>query len=394
MEAKRRRDGRSRGGARRAADPILPSRRAALAVLRRSIAEGRAPVLLTGEPGSGKTWLTRRLIAADRSGRRWLAIDVAPATETADLLRAIAGRLGLEADACDSAGRLRLRVEAALRESSTDGHRLALVVDECHLATDELLEGLRVASNDLGRPSGFDALVLVGQTPLIGRLTTQALRGLDARLATRAHLGPLDADEAEAWLRQRRPDVLWTAALAERLHRDARGNAVCLRRLADDLSEPLRPAGRASRAIRNGVMPRTCPPEPSPVDVAAPVGAPIPARPPLRVEEGLIEVGWDTEPAPEADTPLGPATWTAHRPASEPIGDRYSALQARLERERNGVPDLDDEWPVPENAEGVDDPSAPGASRQASSVRADAGQRHAPYGDLFQATSPHSGDEP
>lgn len=317
----------------------LPSRSAAIAALRDALHGEPGPILLTGEAGAGKTWLWGRL-AADRADRlRWLAVDLAPTTDPADVFRALGHALGLaEPD------HARRPLADFLAEQAEEGRRWALVVDEAHNASADVLEELRLLSNRLGRPGGFATLVLSAQTRLARRLATAPLAALEARVSSRIHLRPIDADEARDLLARLRPGRPWSIAEVEELHREAGGNPRRLLRLAAS-SRP-RPASSPARPL----------PEVAPRAIAPP---PVPRlgsdRPPLRVEEGLIEVGWDgpdTEGAPSPAPVAAPRSLVMVEPGpepereveaesdlltgeDEPIHDHYAALQAWNEWARN-----------------------------------------------------------
>jgi general secretion pathway protein A len=363
--------------------PLLPSRRAAWERLRTATAGASGPVLLTGEPGSGKTWLAARLAAEpggpDAPG--WLAVDLAPGLDAAGLFRLLADGLGLVPEAGTPADRLARLVGEALAELAEDGRRRALVVDEAHLGGDDVLEALRLLSNRLGRADGLAALVLAGQTPLLRRLATRPLAALAARVAAHVHLGPVEVEEVPML----RPEVD-SAAEAERLHRDAQGNPARLLRLAPAI--PARPAPRAVASARRGEPPSAVPP---------PAPALVPARPPLRVEDGLIEVGWegDAEPRSEAPEPAAlaaptppPAAAPAPGPAAqagaearalgveEVVDDPYAALQAWAEWSAS-----QGRGPIDAEAEPELEPDAPGPDP--AGLRAEGAQAFAPYGQLF-----------
>ncbi|GIW86758.1 MAG: hypothetical protein KatS3mg108_1082 [Isosphaeraceae bacterium] len=140
---------------------LLPSRLAAWTRLQAGLAEA-TPVLLTGEPGSGKSWLARRLITLREPRTRWLWIDVGPDMTPAELLQAILETLGMPSEGQRSAGSLRLELRAILAQLSEDGWQTGLVVDELQLAGPRLFEELRLLVNGMGTAGGGVAVASGG----------------------------------------------------------------------------------------------------------------------------------------------------------------------------------------------------------------------------------------
>jgi len=380
----------------------LPSRLAALGLCRAALAaEEPGPVLLTGEAGSGKTWLGNRLIDGWAADRRWLAVDLAPTSDPADLHRALGRGLGLP-----DCARTRGGLAEFLAEADDDGRRWSLMVDEAHNASAEVLEELRLLSNRLGRPGGFAALLLMGQTRLARRLGTIPLAAMAARIAARVHLRPIDADEGRDLLAGRFPGRPWGGAEADHLHREAGGNPRRLLRLAAPL------AARAGSLAAPPDRPESIGTIPGPTLLpGSRLGA---SRPPLRVEDGLIEVGWDgpepaAEPATEAATVPSAVTQDIELPSELTVGDKevvhdhYAALQAWNEWARNqgrqpavGVESsaltADPSEPEPEPEPEPDEESRPYPGD--TNVWADEQHGFAPYSQLFsrlkQAANPET----
>ena len=303
---------------------VLPSRRGALSACRDAL--GHGPVLLTGAAGVGKTWLGR-LLAAQDGRRRWVCVDAAPGMTAEDFLRAFAAAMGADTPA-GSAGSVRLAVREALRAATLDGGAVALVLDEAHLPADDVLEEVRLLANRLGREDGLAALVVSGQTALARRLDSRSLDALESRLAARVHLLPLDLDEAAALLESRGMGLARDRDRLETLHRDAAGNP----------SRLLRQAMRLGGDVTQPPIALQVAETPSHSSELEPM---IPVKPPLRVEEGLIEVGWDSESEPESEVDLrGPEEHFSDDPEDvaedeEPVEDHYAALQAWGEWARN-----------------------------------------------------------
>src|SRR5262249_4991123 len=112
-----------------------------------------------------------------------------------------------------------------------------------------------------------------------------------------------------------------------------------------------------------------------------------PSRPPLRVEDGLIEVGWEP---PRTTTASAGAAAEARMPepraisgAGEPIDDHYAALQAWDQRARNqgADPSADDATGAIEEPEEGDPQAAPTPDDPDVWVEGEHG--FAPYSRLF-----------
>jgi len=341
----------------------VASRRSALDALASAFGEAQAPgtaFLLTGEAGAGKTWLRRRLEAGLPAGRRVVVVEAGPAYDAADFLTLAAAALGLEADARPAP--LRLAIAAALEDEGREGRSCLLAVENAQHASPEVWAEVEALADGLGAPGGFAGLILVGRTELVRRLASRSMRHVAGRLSKHVHLPPLDVEEASRLL----PGV--DADEVERLHRDAAGNARRLLALAG-VVRPAVPAAPPAR--REALAPRPAPALPdeapaaptpqlrareveAPADAAteAAVSAPalLPSRPPLRVEDGLIEVGWDgsleaersaafddlDEPEAEADVEDEDEDDSEEDPAAdERVEDHYAALQAWTEWARN-----------------------------------------------------------
>src|SRR3954462_7348133 len=76
-------------------DFALPSRGEAIIALRPAIEAQAGPLLVTGEPGVGKTWLWRRLHAETPHSWRWTVVDVPPSIDPATFYHLIGHGLGL-----------------------------------------------------------------------------------------------------------------------------------------------------------------------------------------------------------------------------------------------------------------------------------------------------------
>lgn len=171
----------------------------ALARLLAGLADGEGFLLLTGEPGTGKTLLCHSLL--DRLGR-----DVSPAFLThthlrdrAGLLQALLHDLGLPHEGRGEAD-MRLALVDHLLGRYREGKRTVIVVDEAHHLNVEQLEELRLLGNLEGPVGKAVQVILAAQPALETTLTLPALTALRQRLAVRVRLDPLPLDESADYL--------------------------------------------------------------------------------------------------------------------------------------------------------------------------------------------------
>ena len=382
----------SPGRAEASRDEFVPSsRRVALDLVRSAL--GAGPVLITGDAGIGKTWLWQRVAAGSTDPRSWVDVDLSPADDPASFLRAVGHSLGLEPTG-HRWGRTDLR--DALAERAADGERRVLVVEEAHNLSAAVAEEIRVLSNRLGRPDGFAGLVLVGQTSLAFRMSNRPLAALEARLAARIHLTAIDADEAREIMARHQPDPRRTVDSVEQAHRDAAGNP---RRLLRSMARLDTPAPRLAtvsateaptRSVSAPPLPVAPPPAapaptPAPVAVVSPTPLTGPDRPPLHVEDGLIEVGWSADEAASTDDADDKAP--AAGPREEAVHDHYAALQAWREwtdnQNRRELAELGMR-PAPNGPVGDEDEETdPDPDALTPHVRIDEKREFAPFGQLF-----------
>ncbi len=356
-------DGRLALRSREANGEALPSRTKARASIRASIEAVNGIWVLSGDAGVGKTWTWRGLAQGSES-RSWLTIDVPPGLTGEGLYEQAVHLLGLP-----SSRPARVTLQEWLETRALDGDKTVLVLEECQNADATLLEEIRVLGNQIGLGQGFASIGLVGQTYLLRRLNTRAFWPFASRISTRVHLRSLDTDEVGLYLALIQPGQKWTSAQVEGWQVATAGNPRLIRQRLATI-EP--------RTVQSQTTTTT---EPKPAVIEAPVErAPSmlgPSRPPIRLEEGVIEVGW----SPEGETK------SSDTDESElAINDRYAALQAWNEWSKaqtvqappppKSPPVL---VPVTVPAEEADDLPSP----EPPWVRADDHHEHSPFSPMF-----------
>jgi type II secretory pathway predicted ATPase ExeA len=172
-----------------------------LSALLSAVVDLEGIVILTGEPGTGKTLLCHRLL--ERLGPEVTNVFVANShlPNRSGLLQAILfdlsqPYLGL------SEQELRLSVMDNILKTYEAGRRTVILVDEAqHLNTD-LLEELRLLGNLEAKRGRAVQIVLIGQPGLLHTLQQPETASFRQRVAVRLSLNPLDRHESADYLAQ------------------------------------------------------------------------------------------------------------------------------------------------------------------------------------------------
>jgi general secretion pathway protein A len=170
-----------------------PCYREAYASLLYGIHERRGFIVLTGEVGTGKTTLLRRLMGHMDSNVR--AVFFYNATLTfEELLDFMAEELGLPLTEAGRHHKIRA-LNQLLMEQLARGGTVALLIDEAQNLGEDVLEHLRLLSNFETTVDKLLQIVLVGQPELEAKLSRPALRQVKQRIAIHCRLQRLDEAE-------------------------------------------------------------------------------------------------------------------------------------------------------------------------------------------------------
>jgi type II secretory pathway predicted ATPase ExeA len=185
---------------------LTPTHREALAMLVYGISSRKGVILLVGDSGMGKTTLVRKAIGIDRSvgdgvGAPNLVISVNnPRLTRNEFLQLLASRFELDAAAAGSKAEFIRQLEAVLHRRYEAGLLTTLIVDEAQSMSDDLLEEVRLLANIESDTDKLLQVLLSGQPELAQRLGRPELRQLKQRVALRACLTPLTADQTAAYI--------------------------------------------------------------------------------------------------------------------------------------------------------------------------------------------------
>ncbi|MGH8549505.1 MAG: XrtA/PEP-CTERM system-associated ATPase [Methylococcales bacterium] len=225
-----------------------PVHKRALAYLRYGLAQGEGFIVVTGQPGTGKTMLVKALFQEIRHENVVAGLMVTTHVGADDTLRIIAATYGLSHDGTKAA--LLQGLENFFRTKAREGKRILLVVDEAQNLPKESLEELRMLSNfEMNGRSLFQSFLL-GQDEFRQLLQIETMEQVRQRVTATYHLRPFEENETKDYIYHRLTTAGWKndpqitdEAYAE-IHRFASGiprriNSLCDRLLLYGFLEEL-----------------------------------------------------------------------------------------------------------------------------------------------------------
>lgn len=189
---------------------------------------GEGFLKITGEVGTGKTLLCRRLLQSLDAG--WVTAYLPnPNLDGDTLLRALAEEFGVEDFAGLDQYHLLRRVNLALLGFARAKKRVLVCIDEAQAMPIATLEALRLLSNLETEKRKLLQIVLFGQPELDAKLRRSEVRQLLQRITFHYRLRPLKKSELALYLAHRlrvagfRGEILFSPAALRALHRASGG---------------------------------------------------------------------------------------------------------------------------------------------------------------------------
>jgi general secretion pathway protein A len=175
--------------------------REALAALFYGIKSKKGFIVVTGEVGTGKTTLLRKLLRSLEATHHSVFI-FNPLLSFDDLLEYALRDLGVEPN---DRGRATLiqQLNEFLLEKQKAGHIVSLLIDECQQLSESTLEAIRLLSNLETDREKLLQIILVGQPELEAKLNSPSLRQLKQRVSLWGRLDRLTPKDTEAYIRHR-----------------------------------------------------------------------------------------------------------------------------------------------------------------------------------------------
>jgi MSHA biogenesis protein MshM len=229
------------------------SHREAMNVLQLALQSGEGFIKVTGEVGTGKTLLCRRLLNT-LDDNFVTAYIPNPCLNPVALRMALAEELGIGFARNIGQHRLLQQITQCLIKLNAAGKQVVLLLDEAQSIPDESMEALRLLTNLETEKDKLLQVVLFGQPELDHRLQQFHMRQLRQRILFNYTLQPLDRETLDIYLNHRllvagyRGAPLFTRSALKLLYRNSRG----IPRLANILCHKalLSAYGRGDRIIR------------------------------------------------------------------------------------------------------------------------------------------------
>lgn len=200
----------------------------ALNVLLVALRSGEGFIKISGEVGTGKTLLCRKLL--NTLGEDFVTAYLPnPCLTPAGLRMALADELSIDYARNMGQHRILKLINDRLIELNAEGKQVVLLLDEAQALPDDSMEALRLLTNLETEKSKLLQVVLFGQPELDERLSEKKLRQLRQRITFSYDLSSIDRVGIEGYLTHRllvagyNGRSMFSGDAMDALHRDSRG---------------------------------------------------------------------------------------------------------------------------------------------------------------------------
>ncbi len=176
--------------------------REALAHLLYGIRSDGGFVLLTGEVGTGKTTICRRVLET-LTRNIVVAFIIHPSLSVAELLAAVCDEFGISYPKKTNIKGLVDRINHFLLDLNARRKKAIVIIDEAQNLSNEVLEEIRLLTNLETNERKLLQIILIGQPELKDKLAKPELSQVAQRIVARCHLGPLSEEDVLNYVNHR-----------------------------------------------------------------------------------------------------------------------------------------------------------------------------------------------
>lgn len=166
-----------------------------------SLQSGRGLIVVTGPIGSGKTTLSQ-MIKADFPENIKLIWMAEPPANSIDLYLFLAQELGLQPSSPEKTFVMR-DIRNALLKINAEGKKCLIIIDESHLMSDDVINGIRLLNNLEEGSIKLIQLLLLGQEELLEMINRPAMEPFKQRIAALETLGRMNVDATRKYILHR-----------------------------------------------------------------------------------------------------------------------------------------------------------------------------------------------
>ncbi|MBA58272.1 MAG: AAA family ATPase [Gammaproteobacteria bacterium] len=218
----------------------------ALAHLQFGVQQNGGFVLLTGEVGTGKTTLCKKLIEKLPKDIE-VAFVLNPRITEIELLETICEEFGMKVTKNAKLKSLIDSLNEYLLKCHSLEKKTVLIIDEAQNLSRDLLEQLRLLTNLETNERKLLQIILLGQPELAEKIKEEDLRQFNQRITARYHLTELNESEAKEYIKHRLTvaggqDKLFSKSAIKQIFRESKGiprviNLLCDRSLLGGYGE-------------------------------------------------------------------------------------------------------------------------------------------------------------
>ncbi len=166
-----------------------------------SLLSGRGLIVVTGPIGSGKTTLSQ-MIKSDFPENMKLIWMAEPPANSSDLYLFLAQELGVQPTSAEKTFVMR-DIRNALLRINMEGKKCLVIIDESHLMTEDVINGIRLLNNLEEGSTKLIQLLLLGQEELMEKINRPEMAPFKQRIAALETLGKMNADRVLKYITHR-----------------------------------------------------------------------------------------------------------------------------------------------------------------------------------------------